>query len=123
MEIWRALKCIMRYGKAWGKQVDPKFVALGTKPEDADHWFLEMLDNPDEYTYIQRHDTDREDPDFAMRVIRKANPSYDHIEALRKVIHKEMEKAKKGIGLAAWRAYRLNQGTSEDDEKEMLCIA
>ena len=47
-------------------------------------------------------------------------PSYDHIGTLRNILSKEMKEAKKGIGLAGWRAYRLNQGTSEDEEKEML---
>ena len=105
-----------------GKQVDAKFVALGTKPEEDDHWFREMLENPSKHTYIQKHETSRDDPDFSMRVVRKANPSYDHIGSLRQAIQEEMEDAKKGINLAAWRAYRLNQGTSEDDEKEMLVL-
>ena len=57
-----------------GKQLDSKFVALGTKPDGPDHWFTELLENPSEDTYIQKHETTEDDPDFEMRVIRKANP-------------------------------------------------
>ena len=103
-----------------GKQMDSKLVALGTRPDDEDHWFSEMLDSSGEdEVYVQeyRPSSTPDKPgwdDFAIANIRAANPSYDHMPDLAKEIMRQAKKAEKGgQDLAMFRALRLNLGTPE----------
>ena len=108
---------------AGGKQVDDKFIAIGTRPKSENHWFSELLLGG-ESVYTQIHAADKDDPDFAETTIRKANPSYDHFPDLSKKLWIEAAKAKRGgNNLAMYRALRLNLGTPEIAEKEMLIEA
>ena len=108
---------------AGGKQVDDKLIAIGTRPKSEDHWFSELLLGG-ESVYTQIHAADKNDPDFAESTIRQANPSYDHFPDLVKKLWIEAEKAKKGgNNLAMYRALRLNLGTPEIAEQEMLIAA
>ena len=107
---------------ARGKQVDSKLIAIGTRPENQEHWFSEMIDSEDEDVFVQVYAAERgEDEDFADESIRKANPSYDHMPDLAKVIKSDAKRASQGgPELSKFRALRLNMGTPEITDKEML---
>ena len=57
-----------------GKMPGSRLVALGTRPESEDHWFVRMLAG--EAGHAQVHAARREDPPFQLRTIRRANPSW-----------------------------------------------
>ena len=110
-----------------GKQVDAKALAIGTRPEDDDHWFSEMLDQGDGDGVFVRDFRpevsidDGEWDDFALKHIRAANPSYDHLPDLRDEIHRQARKAERGGNdLAMFRSLRLNLGTPETMDHQPL---
>ena len=105
-----------------GKQFFGKMVVLGTRPEDFDHWFAQMVDEGRGANFVQRHAcTYGEDDDFSMESILKANPSYDYLPDLREAIANDMADAQMGgEALNTWRALRLNMGVPEVDLYEKL---
>ena len=101
-----------------GKVPDSRLIALGTRPADESHWFARMLKQAE---YRQVHAAKRDDPPFALRTIRKANPSYDHLPSLRKRIAIEAREADGNPdALASFKALRLNMGTADVDERPVL---
>ena len=74
---------------AAGKQPHSRFVALGTRPSDAAHWFAKMLAGGGDYA--QGHAARPDDPPFQVRTWRKADPAL----------------------LAGFEALRLNLGTDD----------
>jgi len=104
-----------------GKQMFSKFVAIGTRPQEPEHWFSELLAATDPDTWAINHCAEKGEDDFAIATIKKANPSYHHMKDLRDVLKKDAERAKDGGSyLHAWRALRLNMGTPEVEELERL---
>ena len=94
-----------------GKVPGSRLIALGTRPADSDHWFSRLLRDAD---YSQVHATPDDAPPFLLRSIRRANPSLDHLPSLKARILAERDEAKTDPdALAAFRALRLNQGTSD----------
>ena len=61
---------------ASGKQPHSRFVALGTRPADPEHWFSKMLAGGCDYS--QTHAAGPDDPKFQRRTWAKANPSLRH---------------------------------------------
>ena len=97
---------------ASGKIPGSRFVALGTRPADPSHWFAKALDGG--AGYAQCHAARPDDPPFQRRTWRKANPSLDHMPDLEEAIRDEARQARMDPALlAAFRALRLNQGTSD----------
>lgn len=97
---------------AAGKQPHSRFVALGTRPTDTEHWFAKMLAGGADYA--QTHAARDDDPPFQKRTWTKANPSLRHSLDLESAIRKEAGHARRDpASLAAFRALRLNQGTSD----------
>ena len=97
---------------AAGKRPDSKFVALGTRPADAEHWFSKMLAGGCDYS--QTHAARDDDPKFQRRTWAKANPSLRCFPDLEIAIKAESKLAKKDPGLLrSFDALRLNLGTSE----------
>ena len=97
---------------AAGKQPESKFVALGTRPADSEHWFAKMLAGGCDYA--QTHAAGSDDPKFQRRTWIKANPSLKHFPDLEIAIQAEAKQGKKDPALlAAFDALRLNLGTSE----------
>ena len=80
---------------AAGKQPHSRFVALGTRPADAEHWFAKMLAGGADHA--QTHAARSDDPPFQRRTWAKANPSLPAMPDL----------------LAAFQALRLNLGTED----------
>ena len=97
---------------AAGKQPHSRFVALGTRPADPEHWFAKMLAGGADYA--QTHATGPDDPKFHKRTWAKANPSLAHMPDLQAAIRVEAGQARQDPGLlAAFEALRLNLGTED----------
>ena len=109
---------------AKGKQTDTNMLLLGTKPEDINHWFSILLSRkPSPSEYIQKHAASANDGIFTLRAIRKANPGFNYLPALRAELLEERDEARAhgGDKLAQWLALRLNMGTSEVADRQMIC--
>ena len=97
---------------AAGKQPHSRFVALGTRPADAGHWFSKMLAGG--CGYAQCHAARPDDPKWQRRIWIRANPSLPHMPDLLTAIQGEAVGAKADPSLlAAFDALRLNLGTSD----------
>ena len=97
---------------AAGKQPHSRFVALGTRPADAEHWFAKMLTGGADYA--QCHAARPDDPKFHKRTWAKANPSVAHMPDLLAAIRNEANQAKADPALlASFEALRLNLGTDD----------
>ena len=104
---------------AAGKQPFCRFIALGTRPDDPDHWFQKMLDGGSDYS--QTHAARSNDPPFQRRTWKRANPSLDFMPDLERAIRKEAQEAKTDPSmLATFRALRLNLGVSDTLESVLL---
>ena len=104
---------------AAGKQAHSRFVALGTRPADAEHWFSKMLVGTADYA--QCHAARTDDPKGHKRTWLRANPSLAHMPDLEAVIRKESGEAKRDPSLlAAFDALRLNLGTEDTTVSVLL---
>ena len=75
-----------------GKIFNAQAIALGSSPASQDHWFARWLDG--EADYSQLHAARPDDPPFRLKTIRKANPRFDHLPALRADLLARREKAR-----------------------------
>ena len=97
---------------AAGKQPHSRFVALGTRPADAEHWFSKMLAGSADYA--QSHAARPDDPPFQKRTWAKANPSIAAMPDLLDAIRNEAKQARLDPALlASFAALRLNLGTAD----------
>lgn len=98
-----------------GKLEKARVLAIGTRPVDSEHWFSKLL--ADKTTgYSQVHAVPDEcQTIYQKRTWYKANPSMKHLPDLAKSIKRESLIARRDFTtLQAFRAYRLNQGTTEE---------
>ena len=101
-----------------GKVEGSKIVALGTRPAGA-HWFADWLAGGADY--VQCHAARRGDPPYWLRTIRRANPSYDHLPALRADLLRQRDAARKDESARArYESLALNLGTSDVSESVLL---
>ena len=104
---------------AAGKQPHSRFVALGTRPADPEHWFAKMLTGGADFA--QSHAARAGDPAFQMRTWRKANPSLAAMPDLLAAIRNEATRARLDPALlAGFEALRLNLGTSDTEVSTLL---
>ena len=104
---------------AAGKQPHSRFVALGTRPADAEHWFSKLLVGGCDYA--QCHAARASDPPFQRRTWAKANPSLAHMPDLEAAIRAEAKQARADPALlAAFQALRLNLGTEDTAVSTLL---
>ena len=104
---------------AAGKQPHSRFVALGTRPADAEHWFAKMLAGSADYA--QTHAAGPDDPRFHKRTWAKANPSLAAMPDLESAIAREAGHARRDPSLlASFEALRLNLGTSDVEVSALL---
>ena len=97
---------------AAGKQPHSRFVAIGTRSADAEHWFSKMLAGSADYA--QSHAARPDDPPFQKRTWAKANPSLAHMPDLESAIRTEARQARQDPALlASFEALRLNLGTED----------
>ena len=104
-----------------GKIPGSRLIALGTRPDDAEHWFSKLLTSA---AYSQCHAAAKNDPPFRLRTWRKANPSLDYLPALEKRIRKEADEARRDPSkLAEFEALRLNLGTPDTLQATLIDAA
>ncbi len=104
---------------ATGKQPHSRFVALGTRPADPEHWFAKLLAGG--AGYAQEHAARPADPKFQRRTWAKANPSLAHMPDLLDALRIEAAAARRDSGLlAAFDALRLNLGTEDTEISTLL---
>ena len=104
---------------AAGKQPHSRFVALGTRPANAEHWFAKMLAGGSDYA--QCHAARPDDPKFHKRTWTKANPSLPHMPDLEAALRTEAVQARRDPSLlAAFEALRLNFGTADTEVAVLL---
>ena len=106
---------------ALGKRKDGRALFIGTRPSSDSHFFARLLAETDLSVYAQVHAAGPDDPPFAVKTWRKANPGLNHglpdIETLRA----EARLAKRDPAeLATFRSLRLNQGTSEVESRMLI---
>ena len=107
-----------------GKQANPRMLVIGTRPRSPLHFFSRLLFNPPDGTNSIIYAAEQKDVEdggaYKIRTIKKANPSYNHLSALRTEIKEFKEGARKqgGIRRAQYYALYLNMGTSEADDTE-----
>ena len=107
---------------AAGKQRHSRFVALGTRPADSQHWFSKLLGGGADYA--QTHAARPDDPKFTKQTWRRANPSLDHMPDLEPAIAREAGHARRDPSLlASFEALRLNLGTSDVEVSALLAAA
>ena len=104
-----------------GKVPGSRLICLGTRPRSNLHWFAKMLSTPATHRYAQIHAADNLDDFTNPAQWARANPSLLHLPDLREVIRNEAKDAESDPGLkASFLALRLNGGTSEVDNQDML---
>ena len=97
---------------ASGKQPFCRFVSLGTRPHDSEHWFSKALNGTSDYA--QCHAARPQDPKFQRRTWQKANPSLKFMPDLLHSIQTEAAAAQSDPAvLASFEALRLNLGTHD----------
>ena len=105
-------KMVAALRTAAGKQPHSRFVALGTRPADSEHWFAKALAGGADYA--QSHAAAPGDPPFQKRTWAKANPSLAHMPDLLAAIRNESIQARADPSLlASFEALRLNLGTDD----------
>ena len=88
--------------------------AFGTRPDSESHWFERMLVEKDPSVYSRIYASSRERDPFDERVWRAANPALDAGFPDIEILRAEARIARRDVHeLAAFRALRLNQGTSD----------
>ena len=102
-----------------GKIDGGRLIALGTRPADSEHWFEKLLSGGADYSQV--HAARDSDPPFHARTWKRANPSLAYMPHLERTIRAEAGKARKDPAvLPAFRALRLNQGTSDVERASLL---
>ena len=95
-----------------GKVEGGRIIAIGTRPDNPEHWFGEWLAGGADYCQV--HAARPTDPPFRVTTLRRANPSFDHLPALRADLLRQRDAAKTDDrALARYRALALNQGTKD----------
>ena len=107
---------------ALGKIPGSRMIALGTQPAVSGHWFSRWLNG--DADYHQAHIANPLARPFQKRTWLQANPSLNYMPDLEQTIRREAGKARANDeGLVAFRALRLNLGTSEVQRSELLTAA
>ena len=106
---------------ALGKRKGARAIFIGTRPASDSHFFARLLAEDDPSVYAQVHAAGADDPPFAVKTWRKANPALAYglpdVETLRA----EARLARRDPAeLATWRSLRLNQGTSEVENRMLI---
>lgn len=100
---------------ALGKVSGCRFLCLGTRPADPEHWFSRLLDGGSAASrYVQCHSADREADPGDREAWKAANPSLPYMPTLERVLEAEAaEAASDPATLQAFRALRLNCGVAD----------
>ena len=115
-------KMVAALRTAAGKQPHCRFIALGTRPSDGEHWFGKMLAGGAQYG--QMHAAEQDDNRRHKSTWKKANPSLSVMPDLEAAICREAAQAELDPALAfAFDALRLNLGTDDTEHSLLLDAA
>ena len=115
-EMWNALETTL------GKSPGCRLMAIGTRPADPDNPFTKLLDGQADYRLEFRSRAGK--TWYTPSAARVANPSIAHFPSLERTIRREASLAKGDPArLAAYRAYRLNQGVDEIELRNAVLTA
>ena len=107
-----------------GKIPGSRVIALGTRPDNPNHWFSRMLDGGASYSQIHAAPKDEppgSNPPGRKRTWLKANPSLSFMPTLEAKLREEWVNAKSDPALMpAFKALRLNQGTPDTEQALLL---
>lgn len=107
-------KMVAALRTAAGKQPLSRFVALGTRPDDPEHWFEKLLYGGADYSQI--HAARPQDKPGWKRTWQRANPSMRYLPDLEDAIRAEYAAAKRDPSLmASFESLRLNLGVPDTD--------
>ena len=102
-----------------GATESTRIISLGTRPDNPLHWFSKALEADPARSLDFRADPEG-DP-FDPGQWKMANPSYEHFAPLRAALKSEARLAKADpVKLAEFKALRLNLGTAEQVQSELL---
>ena len=102
-----------------GKHLESRLIALGTRPDDGQHWFRQMLEGGCDYA--QCHAARPGDPPFQKRTWKRANPSLDHLPAIEPAMRNLAKLARRDPGaLAEFRSLYLNLGTADTETSGLV---
>ena len=105
-----------------GKIPNSRMIALGTQPEDVEHWFSGWLAGSADYCQV--HAAAETDPVHHKKTWRKANPSFDYLPSLAQAIARDSGKAKTDSrSLQAFKSLRLNLPVADTTAAELLTPA
>ena len=106
---------------ALGKRKGSRLLAIGTRPENEDHWFERLLTDPDKSVFSQVYAASRDDNPYLLSTWRKANPALNKGFPLREVLEAEARLAKTTPQEeSTFKALRLNMGTREIQQAALL---
>ena len=106
---------------ALGKRKGARAIFIGTRPASDSHFFARLLAEDDASVYAQIHAAGSDDPPFAVKTWRKANPALTYGLPDIATLRAEARLAKRDPAeLATWRSLRLNQGTSEVESRMLI---
>ena len=104
---------------AAGKQPHSRFVALGTRPADPEHWFAKMLAGSADYAQSPRRPTRL--PEIPQDDLEEGEPEPVPYADLLVAIQSEAQQAKRDPALlASFEALRLNLGTEDAEVSTLL---
>ena len=105
-----------------GKIPNSRMIALGTQPEDVEHWFSGWLTGSADYCQI--HAAAESDPVHHKKTWRRANPSIAYLPSLAQAIARDSGKAKTDSrALQAFKSLRLNLPVPDTTAAELLTPA
>ena len=111
---WKKSKTDELYGAlttSLGKVPGSRFIAIGTRPSDNDHWFERLLQDAD---FALCHCAEPEDDAFSPKTWAKAIPQLNRLPDLRRAIAALAKKAQRDtLALAQLRANYLNMGVAD----------
>lgn len=108
---------------ARGKIPGSKGLWIGTRARFSGHPFEKALQPGGECEFSMSFAAGRDDDAYAEATWRKANPSYDYLPDLQKVLRKEADLAKRDPALlASFKSLRLNQGLPEVDNQDLVIM-
>ena len=108
-------------GNIASKIQDAKIVVIGTRSDDDSHWWARYLADKQDYSlmYCGKEDSNI----FTRGALKRANPSWNHNEALRKACTEDRDRALRDPAfIPGYKALRLNMGTAEV-ERNMIVSA
>ena len=104
-----------------GKRKGAKLLFFGTRPRNSLHFYARLLNDPDPSVFCISYSAKESDPWHIQKTWHKANPGMRYGLPLKETLIAESRRAKTDPSLlASFKALRLNLGTDESDDRDLL---